>query len=79
MKIGTVLLAPTTANRLHACVMSSSRAGGCNFCDRAITSHGARSVSVVRLSGGGLQARLCEDCAVGLAESIMAMFAVERL
>jgi hypothetical protein len=48
---------------IRAYAANSHPVGGCNFCDRHIDSHGMKPHDVLVLSGGGLQARVCRDCA----------------
>lgn len=40
-----------------------STVGGCNFCDRWITPNGGVDHEVVEMSGAGLLARICRECA----------------
>jgi hypothetical protein len=46
--------------------------GGCNFCSRHITSDGGTPHAVLQLSGAGLLARVCQDCASELLPTLQA-------
>lgn len=56
----------------------NNHVGYCNFCDHHITEWGGVAHAVLQLSGGGLLARLCQQCAKELLPALAAFAGMER-
>lgn len=63
----------SAANRrtiIAAVYPPDNHVGGCNFCNRHFHSFGETPHAVVQLSGDGLLARLCQQCAEAILPTL---------